>query len=370
MDPARALAEIRAQIDQPGPFGVLLFCSPAYDLPALAEGLAAWGPRAIMGCTTAGMIGPGGYQTAGITAVSFADDTLRMSVFPILKLQALAERGVSAIGDDPGVVALAAAGAALAATANAFALLLVDGLSLSEEVVIAALYRTLGDIPIVGGSAGDDLRLHATHVYYDGQFRPDIATVALVESSRPLKVLKFQDMVPTPKRLVVTGADESTRHVFTINGEPARDAYAAILGIAPAELTLEIVAAHPLMLCINDTWYVRAVRDLHPDGSMTFFCAISEGLVLSVGRALDSVEVVRSALEDTRVAIGAPALLIGFDCVLRRRELLARGLLDRVGELLTAANVVGFNTYGEQFNAVHVNQTFTGVAIGAGLGDA
>ena len=28
-------------------------------------------------------------------------------------------------------------------------------------------------------------------------------------------------------------------------------------------------------------------------------------------------------------------------------------------------NVIGFATYGEQFNAMHVNQTFTGVAIGA-----
>ena len=35
-----------------------------------------------------------------------------------------------------------------------------------------------------------------------------------------------------------------------------------------------------------------------------------------------------------------------------------------VSELLAANRVVGFSTYGEQFNAMHVNQTFTGVAIG------
>jgi hypothetical protein len=27
--------------------------------------------------------------------------------------------------------------------------------------------------------------------------------------------------------------------------------------------------------------------------------------------------------------------------------------------------VVGFSTYGEQYNGIHVNQTFTGVAIGS-----
>jgi hypothetical protein len=26
--------------------------------------------------------------------------------------------------------------------------------------------------------------------------------------------------------------------------------------------------------------------------------------------------------------------------------------------------VTGFNTYGEQFNSVHVNQTFTGIVLG------
>jgi hypothetical protein len=36
-----------------------------------------------------------------------------------------------------------------------------------------------------------------------------------------------------------------------------------------------------------------------------------------------------------------------------------------VSKVLARNNVIGFCTYGEQFNAMHVNQTFTGVAIGA-----
>jgi hypothetical protein len=34
-----------------------------------------------------------------------------------------------------------------------------------------------------------------------------------------------------------------------------------------------------------------------------------------------------------------------------------------MSRLLADHDVIGFNTYGEQFNSVHVNQTFTGVAI-------
>lgn len=34
-----------------------------------------------------------------------------------------------------------------------------------------------------------------------------------------------------------------------------------------------------------------------------------------------------------------------------------------MSQTLARHNVVGFNSYGEQLNMLHVNQTFTGVAI-------
>ena len=41
-----------------------------------------------------------------------------------------------------------------------------------------------------------------------------------------------------------------------------------------------------------------------------------------------------------------------------------RGLLDRVETVFLENNVVGFNSYGEQYGGVHVNQTLAGIAIG------
>jgi hypothetical protein len=59
-------------------------------------------------------------------------------------------------------------------------------------------------------------------------------------------------------------------------------------------------------------------------------------------------------------------LVLGCDCVLRRIEMERDGLRERVGHIYQENNVIGFATYGEQFNAMHVNQTFTGIAIGRG----
>jgi hypothetical protein len=41
-----------------------------------------------------------------------------------------------------------------------------------------------------------------------------------------------------------------------------------------------------------------------------------------------------------------------------------RGLQERVATLFRENYVIGFNSYGEQYGGVHVNQTLTGIAIG------
>ncbi|HBM24342.1 MAG TPA: GfdT protein, partial [Alcanivorax sp.] len=46
------------------------------------------------------------------------------------------------------------------------------------------------------------------------------------------------------------------------------------------------------------------------------------------------------------------------------QEIEADGTVDQASALLRRHSVVGFNTYGEQFNGMHINQTMTGVAIG------
>ena len=56
-------------------------------------------------------------------------------------------------------------------------------------------------------------------------------------------------------------------------------------------------------------------------------------------------------------------LILGCDCFLRRMESELRGEDQRMSEFLAANRVIGFNTYGEQFNGMHINQTFTGVAF-------
>jgi hypothetical protein len=61
--------------------------------------------------------------------------------------------------------------------------------------------------------------------------------------------------------------------------------------------------------------------------------------------------------------IGEPLITIGCDCVLRRLESTERQTLQQASAFFRAHRVFGFNTYGEHFQGVHLNQTFTGVVI-------
>jgi len=57
-------------------------------------------------------------------------------------------------------------------------------------------------------------------------------------------------------------------------------------------------------------------------------------------------------------------LIGGYDCILRRLELEQKNLTEAAARVLQEVDFVGFSTYGEQVNGIHVNQTLTGVALG------
>jgi len=103
---------------------------------------------------------------------------------------------------------------------------------------------------------------------------------------------------------------------------------------------------------------------VNPDGSLSFFCAIEDGVVLTVARPRDLIRSAEAELARLDGVLGGLDLVIGFDCVLRRLDAARRRIRPRVEELYRRHNVTGFFTYGEQFAGMHLNQTFSGVAIG------
>jgi hypothetical protein len=364
-DPREAVAEFHAHVSQPNMALVIFFCSDEYDRDTLA---AEMGRRfagvQVVGCTTAGEIGPTGCRDHRIAGVSLASSVCtavtgrleHLQQFEAAEGQAFAEKllrelQAKAAGADPQ---------------NNFAFLLVDGLSVREEPVAHALQEALGEIPVIGGSAGNGLSFGSTYVYSEGRFFADSAALVIAGTPLPIRTFKTQHFLPTDERLVVTEADPARRIVREINGLPAAGEYARTLGIPPNDLGPLHFASSPVVVLISGDYYVRSIQKANPDGSLTFFCAIEAGVVLRVAKGVDLVANLEEALAQLRAQIGPLQLVLTCDCILRKLEIVESGLQDRVGDILRRNNAVGFNTYGEQFCGVHVNQTLTGIALGSG----
>ena len=214
--------------------------------------------------------------------------------------------------------------------------MLIDGMSIREEPVAHALQYALGKIPLFGGSAGDDLKFAKTYVYSDGRFHSDSAALILINTSLPFRIFKTQHFVSTDERLVVTEADPARRIVKEINGLPAAAEYARLVGVDVHELNSMSFAASPVVVMIDGTDYVRSIQKANADGSLTFYCAIEEGLVLRVAHGVDLVNNLEQTFDKIRAEIGPPQLVFGCDCILRNLEISQNGLKDRVGEIFHA----------------------------------
>jgi len=362
-DARDAAREFHAGVVQPHMALVIFFCSVHYDLDTLASEMRRlFAGVQVIGCTTAGEIGPEGYRdrtisgasfpSGGFTAASGRIDELQQ--FESIQAHDLAQDLMQRLeSQEPGADA-----------SNSFALLLIDGLSVREEPVTRTLQNVLGRLPMVGGSAGDGLSFGRTQVYSDGRFHTDSAVLVLVTTQVPFMIFKTQHFVPTDQRVVVTVADSEHRIVKEIDGWPAAERYAQILGMDVKSLDPTCFAEQPIVVVIDGTNYVRSIQKVNPDGSLTFFCAIEEGLVLRGAHGVDLVGNLEEAFAEIHEAIGQPQLVVGCDCILRKLEMTQRGLVARVEKVFRDNNVVGFSSYGEQHLGVHVNQTLTGIAIG------
>jgi hypothetical protein len=356
-----AVRELFEKVYQEDMRAVIFFCSSRYDLVKLGNELKSIFPCPLIGCTTAGEISSKGYQDGGIAGVSLSSSELKMYPHLISPLKQFGLTEAHLLADS------IRAELTFSNTINKekmFGFLLIDGMSLMEEQIVATLHNHLDGIPIAGGSAGDDLRLEETKIYSDGRFLSDAALFTLCETTLPFHIFQTQHFRPTDKKLVITGADPSRRIVTEINAEPAAREFADLLGIPVTELTPNVFSEHPVMLKIGDRWYVRSIQKANEDGSLTFFCAIDVGLVLTLAEGGDLVNGLKDEFDTIRREVPNVDLIIGCDCVLRKLEILEKGVMKEIENILNNVNFIGFSTYGEQFNSVHVNQTLTGVAIG------
>lgn len=355
-DAAALLHDLPAAFAGGPPAMVLVFAAEGAAVGPLTEALSRrFGPACrVVGCSSAGSFACGRWQDDEAVAIAFPAAGFDVRAMWLSSLQQHATldwmvglRGLSAaLPDRPGW--------------SRFGLLFVDGLSGQEELVAAVVDSTLPGLLVLGGSVADGLRFGQTHLAMDGEARGGSAVFCLVSTPCRVEEVVFDHFAADGKQMVVTDAVPEERLLLEINGEPAAEEYARLIGLPVGQLGPAVFAEHPLLVRIGGRNFVRAIRSATPAGGLKLMSLLETGTVLTLGHTLNPT----AGLEAQLAALPARAeLVLGFDCILRRLALERAGLAEAAERIFETFHVAGFNTYGEQHGGIHVNQTFVGLAF-------
>jgi hypothetical protein len=259
-------------------------------------------------------------------------------------------------------------------------LLLTDGLGGDQMEVIRGAYEVVGaEIPLVGGCAGDDLKMHATFQLFGDEVLSDAVVAAAISSDAPIGIGVQHGWRPVGAPMLVTGI-EGTR-VESLDDQPALDVYLRRLN-APAEAWEDPEAfthfalTHPLGISRRSGAEVRFVAEADFE-TRSLVCIASlppGGLAWIMEGDEDSVlEATNGACTEAIAGLdGHPPIgLVAFDCIARRGVLGDAGIsreIDRIADFADGAPVSGFYTYGEIARTTgrqgFHNQTLVVLALG------
>ena len=352
---------------------LIVFCSQTHDLPALVRKIRARsGHVPLIGCTTAGEIATNGPGAASVVVTAIGGDGFAIET-------AVAE-GAS--------LDLRAAGAH---AARCFAtsqnrpyralLLLTDGLAGDQQEIVRGAYGMLGaGVPLVGGCAGDDLRMTRTFQLYGDDVLTDSVVAAGIASDAPLGIGVRHGWRRVGEPMLVTRSGGN--RVYTLDDRPALDVYLEHLGVAePGRLSEEgltrLALTHPLGLSrYGGEEQVRFIGGADfAERSLSCIAEVPQAALVWImeGDAESVLSATDAACDDSLAALEGrePLGMLAFDCIARRGVLGDAGIqaeISRLAANAAGAPVAGFYTYGEiartrGMRGFH-NQTLVVLSIG------
>ena len=330
---------------------LIVFCSPTENLPGLIGQIRSRsGGVPLIGCTTAGEIARNGPRDGSVVVTALGGDGFVIGTAAAAGASedlrgagARAARCLPSPADHPHQVLL----------------LLTDGLISDQDEIIRGAYSVLGaGVPMVGGCAGDRLKMTRTWQFYGDDVLTDSLVAAGIASTGPLGIGVRHGWRAVGEPILVTGSGPN--RVESLDDRPALDVYLEHLDVEPGQLRPEDLPAlalvHPLGLSRHSgeeqvrfiTSADVARRSLSctaqvPQGSLVWLMEADTSAVL---------EATTAACDASVAALGgsAPLGMLAFDCVARRGVLGDEGIEKEIRRLADAAGgapLAGFYSYGE-----------------------
>jgi hypothetical protein len=371
-DARQAGAEATAQaLEREDAQLLVVFCSDAYDLDQLLAGIRQTAPNVpLIGCSTAGEIATAGPGDAGVVVSAFGGDFSVATAAAAGASGRLREAGAEAaaclehVSDKPHRVLM----------------MLSDGLAGDQQQVVRGAYSVVGaGVRLVGGGAGDDLKMKKTFQLHGDDVMSDAVVAAAIGSDAPLGIGVRHGWRRVGEPMLITKS--ANNRVYTIEDKPALDVYLTRLD-APEDVRFDPAAftqfaqTHPLGLKTRaGEERVRFIGEADfGDRSLGCIAEVPQGGLawLMEGDEQSVLEATDAACGDALASLdGDPALgVVAFDCIARRGILGDEGIQKEIGRIADNAGgapVAGFYTYGEIARTQGVsgfhNQTLVVLAV-------
>jgi hypothetical protein len=239
-------------------------------------------------------------------------------------------------------------------------MVLTDGLAGDPQEVVRGAYSVLGaEVPLVGGCAGDDLKMKTTFQICGDRVLTDAVVAASIASDAPFGIGVRHGWRTVGEPMVVTSSAKN--RVIRLDDRPALDLYLERLEAPPeahadSDAFTRFSLTHPLGLDRRSgEEQVRFVADANfEDRSLGCIAEVPQGALawMMEGDAASVLDATDSACLDALEPLGdrAPIGLVAFDCIARRGVLGGEGItaeVRRVAGHAGGAPVAGFYTYGE-----------------------
>lgn len=370
-DPVKAAEELVRALDGVKAKLVTVFASCDRDQTALNTALRERLPPGtrLIGATTAGEIDNGGmYMNSVVLAALYGDLEVGIGIG-----KSLADDAVAA-----GARAMDAAAADLGVRPQELdpkkyvGLVIDDGpRNKKEELLLGVLDKCPSLILVGGGAAHIEMQNPEAFgtVHADGEVSTNAVVVVLIKTDANWGALRSHWYEPTGQIVRITKVDETHTRALEIDGQPAAQRYAELIGVKVEDLEFgkpDGFSGRPTALKVGREYFIRSPWKALPDNSILFVNLVDEGAEFELMKRADPASKTRKFfLEELPRSVPNPTAAILFHCGGRVWAAQQLGQIEALASTFsTAPPAAGFNVAFEIYSGFQINTTLTVLAFG------
>jgi hypothetical protein len=350
---------------------VVMFASSERDQQQLNAAVRARLPATtrLIGATTSGEIDRDGFHNGSVVLAGLSGDFeiglglgKSLSAAPVEAGAAAIEQACAELGVEPEALDLE----------RCVGLVIDDGFRYKKEELLGGMLSRNPGLVLVGGGAANtifDPSIAQALIHVDGEVATDAVLVALFRTDAPWAALRSHWYEQTGKTVRITKVDDSCMRALEIDGQPAAQRYADLIGVTPDGLEFGKPGGfsdHPTGIRIGREIFLRSPWKALPDGSILFANMLEEGSELELMRLGDMAGATRKFFTDELPRrVKSPTASLLFHCGGRMWAAMGHGAVEGLGQTFAAAPTpAGMNVCFELFCGFAINTTLTVLAFG------